>query len=270
MRLAIYTSRSVNQEWDHIWSEDSVERNQAKMNYPEFEAPFKRIKKSDRILEAGVGLGRWLEHFHSKGYAIQGIDYSEEAIAQLKKHNPDYDVRYGDIRALPFEDDSFDVYLSFGVLEHLESSDDLAKSIREMHRILRPGGLAFVSIPYLNAHNAMYALRNRLSFSPLLNRLRRRRPPTQHFFEYNYSKRGFLRNIDFKNDFKLVDCIPENIPLILRRYKRFTRGMEGEHKFDAALNREGSALWHKIVNKPNTSIVRNQFSHLILYLLQKR
>ena len=54
------------------------------------------------------------------------------------------EVVWADARELPFEDESFDVCFSLSSIEHFGSPADIARSAREMARVLRPGGHAFV------------------------------------------------------------------------------------------------------------------------------
>lgn len=57
----------------------------------------------------------------------------------------------GDMHALPFEDDRFSEVLLDNVLEH---SPDTTGALAEIHRVLRPGGIAYVYVPYYAAHGA--------------------------------------------------------------------------------------------------------------------
>ena len=82
------------------------------------------------------------------GYQAIGVDFAPETIAKIKEVMPNLDVRFGDVRALDFEDDYFDGYWSLGVIEHFwDGYDDI---LREMRRLLKPGGYAFVSFPCIS------------------------------------------------------------------------------------------------------------------------
>jgi ubiquinone/menaquinone biosynthesis C-methylase UbiE len=74
-----------------------------------------------------------------------GIEYDEKKVAQGQL-NPRHGFRIsqGDVQALPFSQESFNYAMLNEVLEHV--SDDLA-ALREVHRILKPGGLLFVFSP---------------------------------------------------------------------------------------------------------------------------
>ena len=100
-----------------------------------------------RVLEIGVGLGADHEQFAISGAELSGIDLTERAVrhvagrfAQLGLRS---DLRVADAENLPFDDASFDVVYSWGVLHH---SPDTPRAVREVQRVLRPGGQARVMI----------------------------------------------------------------------------------------------------------------------------
>lgn len=97
------------------------------------------------ILDAGCGTGgmlTWLERYASGG-RVAGIDFSADALDFCRSRGL-CEVVQASVTALPFADETFDLVTSFDVLVQLpgEGSDELA--MREMARVLRPGGVAFV------------------------------------------------------------------------------------------------------------------------------
>ena len=99
----------------------------------------------ERVLDIGVGPGLLVDDMAkivgSDG-AVAGIDTSEPMVAMAKARcGDDCDLRVGDATALPFEDASFDAVVSTQVLEYVP---DLATALREVARVLRPGGRVFV------------------------------------------------------------------------------------------------------------------------------
>lgn len=76
-----------------------------------------------------------------------------EKVIHLDKVNlPDVEVVHDlNIFPYPFEDNTFDVVIATHVLEHL---DDLVKVMKEIWRILKPGGVLKVTVPYFASHNA--------------------------------------------------------------------------------------------------------------------
>jgi ubiquinone/menaquinone biosynthesis C-methylase UbiE len=110
-------------------------------------AKFNEGKGKD-VVEIGVGMGAdHVEWAKSCPKSLTGIDLTPRAIEHTKKRLALYglesNIRVGDAENLSFEDNSFDIVYSWGVLHH---SPDTPKAIDEVYRILRPGGTARIMI----------------------------------------------------------------------------------------------------------------------------
>ena len=95
---------------------------------------------SGDVLEIAVGTGRNLEHDPADA-RVTGIELSPEMLARARERaatvRPDADLRQGDAEQLPFGDDSFDtVVCTFSLC----SIPDAERAVREMTRVVRPGG----------------------------------------------------------------------------------------------------------------------------------
>lgn len=95
-----------------------------------------------RILDVGCGTGANLLMLSRYGEA-EGVDISEDALAFCRERGLDH-VRQGAGEELPYDENTFDLVTAFDVVEHMD--DDLA-GLREMYRVLRPGGHALVFVP---------------------------------------------------------------------------------------------------------------------------
>src|SRR5689334_5142892 len=95
-----------------------------------------------RILDVGCGTGANLLLLSQYG-AAEGVDVSEDALAFCRERGLDQ-VRKGAGEQLPYDDNTFDLVTAFDVVEHMD--DDLA-GLREMFRVLRPGGHALLFVP---------------------------------------------------------------------------------------------------------------------------
>jgi SAM-dependent methyltransferase len=96
------------------------------------------------ILDAGCGTGALLEAFQScPATAAVGLDFAEEALRFCRQRGHARLVR-GDLTALPFEDARFDVATALDVIEHVP--DDVS-AVREIARVLKPGGLLVATVP---------------------------------------------------------------------------------------------------------------------------
>jgi SAM-dependent methyltransferase len=95
-----------------------------------------------RILDVGCGTGANLLMLSKYGDA-EGVDVSEDALAFCRERGLDR-VKLGAAEALPYDDSTFDLVTALDVVEHLD--DDLG-GLREMRRVLRPGGRVLLFVP---------------------------------------------------------------------------------------------------------------------------
>ncbi|HUP49963.1 MAG TPA: class I SAM-dependent methyltransferase [Thermoanaerobaculia bacterium] len=98
-----------------------------------------------RILDGAVGLGQLAGRLGAAGFRVFGIDYSFDAALYVRRTAP-VPVVVGDLTRLPFRDGSFDGMTTGETLEHL---DDDAAAVREIGRVLRPGGTCVATVPAL-------------------------------------------------------------------------------------------------------------------------
>jgi len=102
----------------------------------------------DKLLEAGCGSGRYVYYLNSLGYDITGLELEQETVDTLNNVYPNLDIIQGDVKILPFPDNSFTGILSLGVIEHV--IDGIDGPIKEMYRVLQQGGYALVIVPSFN------------------------------------------------------------------------------------------------------------------------
>ena len=95
-----------------------------------------------RILDVGCGTGANLLMLSQYGDA-EGVDISEDALAFCRERGLEK-VKLGAGEELPYDDGTFDLVTALDVVEHLD--DDLA-GLREMRRVLRPGGRVLLFVP---------------------------------------------------------------------------------------------------------------------------
>jgi SAM-dependent methyltransferase len=112
------------------------------------------------ILDLGCGDGTFAQAALTQPLDA-GIDPSPVAVAEARRRGMHRDLRIGEGAVLPFEDAAFATVLSNSVLEHIP---EIAPTLREVHRVLRPGGLFVFTTP--SQHFAEY-----LFFPDLFRRL---------------------------------------------------------------------------------------------------
>lgn len=106
------------------------------------------------VLEVGCGLGTDGAQFAKAGASYTGIDLTDAAVELAKRRFELFDLpgtfRVADAERLDFPDNSFDLVYSHGVLHH---TPDTTAAIREIHRVLRPGGKAVVMLYHRDSYN---------------------------------------------------------------------------------------------------------------------
>jgi ubiquinone/menaquinone biosynthesis C-methylase UbiE len=115
------------------------------------------LKPEDDLLEVACGNGYFLKKYASHVRSIAGVDLSELAVQMATKRHRDRikagtgDFKRGDASQLPWEDGSFSVVTSMGSFTMFP---DPLQALKEMHRVLRPGGRVVVGIEW-NAEDGL-------------------------------------------------------------------------------------------------------------------
>ncbi len=161
--------------------------------------------KNILCLECGCGSASTSLYFANKGAKAAMLDASISALNIARENFSKYNLRgmfiNGNMERLPFADDKFDLVMSFGVLEHFE---DMAPSIKEMVRILKPGGTFFASVsPKKYSIQLVGNLIN--TVTRFIYNLKHRRfreaffrsyPATPEFYENSLSSRQYVEIIE--------------------------------------------------------------------------
>jgi SAM-dependent methyltransferase len=195
MSFAYYTVDVGIDASQIFWSHDSVDDHIGLCDYettlPVFLA---QLPKDGVILDAGCGLARWVFYLRQRGYPVIGTDCAHAALAQAMHSRRTAPLFASDTLRLPLRAGSLDGVISLGVIEH--AVEGPAAALRELHRVLKPGGVALVAVPYDNPWRRV-----------LINHLRRFRDWQKRraglklqFAEYRFNARelgGFLRDAGF-------------------------------------------------------------------------
>jgi ubiquinone/menaquinone biosynthesis C-methylase UbiE len=99
------------------------------------------------VLDAACGVGYGTSILAERGaHTVVGVDLSKDAIDYAERHfaAPNASFSTGDVLRMSLDDDSFDLAVSFETIEHVAEP---VTFIREVHRVLKPGGLFVCSTP---------------------------------------------------------------------------------------------------------------------------
>jgi SAM-dependent methyltransferase len=138
-----------------------------------YERICRMAREHQPMLEAGCGSGQWVAWAAHCGWEAIGLDWSAELMARAAAEVPDATFLVGDMRKIPLGDASVGSIMSLGAIEHAVEGPEIA--LTEFVRVLRPGGRAIITVPYLGwVRRAARALGEPLRYSPTLRRLLRK------------------------------------------------------------------------------------------------
>jgi SAM-dependent methyltransferase len=198
--------------------------------YPTFE---KYLKPGIRILESGCGQGKWVFHYHRRGFDITGLDWSQKTINFINHYDREVKVVKGDARDSGFGPDEFDLVLSLGTIEHAVEGPEQA--LADAYRVLKAGGVMIVTVPILTpVRRAIYAFKapfklllslvhvfaykiRRQSFKSLSSIVDKPKPGLYawaikdkdgyHFFEYRFPLKKLVSYVE-KAGFEIIESFP--------------------------------------------------------------
>ena len=96
-----------------------------------------------RVVDVGCGTGRNAERLTAEGFDVVGLDRRREQLPAARGGGPQALFAQADATSLPFAPGAFGAALLLDVLEHVDD----AALLSELHRVLAPGGLAFITVP---------------------------------------------------------------------------------------------------------------------------
>jgi SAM-dependent methyltransferase len=112
-----------------------------------------RITSEMKLLDAGCGGGRNLTYFFKTGFDVSGADESQAAIAEIRSlaaalapRLPGENFRVEAVERMSFDDSTFDAVLSSAVLHFARDENHWREMVREMWRVLKPGGILFARL----------------------------------------------------------------------------------------------------------------------------
>lgn len=188
-------------------------------------------QQGDAIVDVGCGTGVITAAFARRGLNAHGVDVVPEFVAVAKEKYPSIPFVVGRAEQLPFPDHAFDFANLSSLLEHVE---DWKRTLREAARVLRPGGVL-----YLSTSNRLWPLQSEIGYLPgfgyLPGWLQRRiyawamrhwpklvgytHLPAYHWLTY-WQLAGELRRLGFEPRSWLQLFDEADIPAGARKYRR--------------------------------------------------
>jgi len=135
--------RDQHRVWEAIAL--SFDRSRTR-RWPHVEAFLRSIPPRSRVLDLMAGNGRHTASILEAGHAAAWLDWSRPAAGIAARRYPQAVVAVGDATSLPFRDAAFDAVILVAGLHSLPTAAGRAACLRELRRVLRPGGLAQVTV----------------------------------------------------------------------------------------------------------------------------
>ena len=153
--LAYYSVAARREFWTEHWGGHSVEELLAIARRSPLTALITRALPADGlILEAGCGLGQYVLLLRERGWRVAGVDWSLEPLATCRRVAA-APLAVMELRTLAIPDGALAGYISLGVVEHDARGPDAI--LAEAQRVLAPGGVLVVSVPYVNGARRLAA-----------------------------------------------------------------------------------------------------------------
>jgi len=154
---------------------------------PTYDAALERInlEPGQAVLDIGCGVGAFLRLVAARGARAAGIDASEALIELARTRLPGADLRVGEMEALPYDDDTFDVVTGFNSFFF---ANDIVAAVREAGRVAKPGAPVVIQVWGAHERNDLEAIKQIIRpFAPPR--------PADAPPEPDYSKPGVLEGI---------------------------------------------------------------------------
>ncbi|HYM06356.1 MAG TPA: methyltransferase domain-containing protein [Terriglobales bacterium] len=149
MIITFYTANGAASQprfWPQYWKTVSLGFNPD--HQPEYGVLMKHLSPGQSVLDIGCGRGVLVRELLPKGYKARGIDFDADSILDSVAQAGYFPAEIGDLNQLPYVDNSFDAILVAGTIEHVFEGPQ--RGFSEVYRVLRPGGVVVLTIPYIN------------------------------------------------------------------------------------------------------------------------
>ncbi len=115
------------------------------------------------VLDGGCGSGLKSKLLHELGARVTGLDISSGLLAEAVKAYPEINFVTGDLRSLPFKDQSFDGVMLYAAIVHLETIAEVDQVLHECFRVLKPEGKLYLRVKLQTGENGTEVITDSLS-----------------------------------------------------------------------------------------------------------
>lgn len=146
MPSTLQTTGGSAERWGPLWGARPADWARSEdQQVPTYEAALRHIPLAagQRVLDVGCGVGVFLGLVAERGARAYGIDASEALLDVARARVANADLRLGDMEALPYDDDTFDLVTGFNSFFF---ATDIVVALREAGRVARPGAPVVVQV----------------------------------------------------------------------------------------------------------------------------
>jgi SAM-dependent methyltransferase len=132
--------------WGPLWGARAADWTLSEdQQVPTYEDAITRVglQPGQRVLDIGCGAGAFLRRVAERGARPSGIDASQALLEIARSRLPDADLRHGDMEALPYDDDTFDLVTGF---TSFFFANDIVAALREAGRVAKPGAAVVINV----------------------------------------------------------------------------------------------------------------------------
>jgi len=160
--------------------------------------------REGKLLNIGCAHGPDFLPFKDR-FELHGIDFAKQMLKMAQKYAAKFDLAVrltmADVRYLPYAEGTFDRAISVATYHHLKGKEERLKALRELGRVLKPGGEAFITV--WNRGQPRFWFRRREIVVPWRTRDRRLE---RYYYLFSY---GELEKLVKRAGFELLESSPE-------------------------------------------------------------
>jgi ubiquinone/menaquinone biosynthesis C-methylase UbiE len=119
-----------------------------------------RAQQGDTVLDLPIGYGRFVPHLLEEGFHIKGVDANANMLQSVQENfGHQIELREGKADAIPFQDNSFDGFVSVRLFQHIHDDEERRRIFTETKRVTSKWGVITLYTPSL-FHKAFRQIRN--------------------------------------------------------------------------------------------------------------